>query len=462
MSATSQTGAEPTGPKVLRIGIVQRGKIIDERELKKRETVSLGTSDKATFSVAADGLSPSFDLFEYDGKDYWLRLAAGLEVRVAVSGGSVQDLEALRREGKVVKRGAGEAIGLNDQSRGKVSIGEVSVLFQFKTAAATPPKPVLPPELRGSLLQSVDAQFAAIFVVVAVLHISFVTYARSLPYIEPSSVEHIDQSFQKFIMPDRAPEPPKEAVAEAGEQAEKEVETEKEAEKPKPKAETKAKADDAEKTPADAEAEARARKEAVTKAVAGKGLLSVIGAKGKSEGAVADVFSEGGTSAALGDALSGIQGVDVASSAGQTGTRGGGSGQGVGIGDLATSGGGSVTAGGKGEEVALRGEARSETPEVDGALAEAEISKVLKRNMGGLRDCYERALKRDRKLAGKVTINFEITEEGRTSNIEVTDTMGSGEVRACIKDRVRSWRFPKPDGGSVMVTTPIVFAPAAG
>jgi TonB family protein len=459
MSATSQTGSEPAGPKVLRIGIVQRGKIIDERELKKRETVSVGSSEKATFPVASDALPKSFDLFEYDGKDYWLRLLPGLEARVAVSGGSVQDLAALRRDGKVVKRGDGEAIAIDDLSRGKVSVGDVSILFQFKTAAPAPVKPVLPPEIRGSLLQTIDTQFAAIFVLVAIVKISFVTYARSLPYIEPSSVEQIDQSFQKFIMPDRMPEPPKEATAETGDEG-KEEEKPKEAEKPKPKEAEKPKTDDAPKSAEDVEAEARARKEAVMKQVAGKGLLGVIGSSGKDEGAVGDVFSEGGESAAMGEAFSGVAGIDIATSAGQASTRGGGSGQGVKIGDLGTSGGGSVTTGGKGEEVAVRGDVRSEAPEVDGELDQAEISKVLKRQMGALRDCYERALKRDRKLAGKVTIRFEITEEGRTSNVELEDTMGNAEVKSCIRDRVRSWRFPKPDGGSVFVTTPIVFAPS--
>lgn len=459
MSSTNKSGAQETGPKVLRIGIVQRGKIIDERELKKRETVSVGSSEKASFTVNSEALPKSFDLFEYDGTHYWLRFAQGMDGRIQLTGAQVSELESLRKDGKIVRRGDAEAVKLSDQSRGKVMVGDVQVLFQFKTAAAAPLKPVLPPEIRGSLLQNIDVQFASIFVVVALLQISLVTYARNQPYIEPTSIDQIDQTYQRLIMPDRPPEPPRDAVAEAG-AGEEEKKDDQPQEKPKEDdSKKKGKSDAKESGPVDAEAAARARKEAISKQVAGKGLLKVLGANRGGDGALADVFSEGGAVGNLGDAFSGIQGVDIASSGGEAGTRGGGSGQGVGIGDLATSGGGSVTSGQK-TEVAVKGDAKVEAPEVDGELSQNEIAAVMRRQLSGLRDCYERALKRDRKLAGKVVIRFEITMDGRTSNIEFEDSMKSPEVTSCIKDRARSWRFPKPDGGSVFVAYPIVFTPS--
>src|SRR6185503_14125767 len=94
----------------------------------------------------------------------------------------------------------------------------------------------LPADARGSLLQNIDAQFAGIFVLVAVLQISLVTYARSLPYIEPSSIEEVGEKYQKLIMPDRIPEPPKDPTVDpnAGD-------------KDKEKAKEKAKDEDAEK-----------------------------------------------------------------------------------------------------------------------------------------------------------------------------------------------------------------------
>ena len=85
----------------------------------------------------------------------------------------------------------------------------------------------------------------------------------------------------------------------------------------------------------------------------------------------------------------------------------------------------------------------------------------MKRQLTALRDCYERALKRDRTLKGKIVIRFEIDEQGRTTNIEFEDSMGNKDVLTCIKGRAKYWRFPKPEGGSVFVAYPIVFTPSS-
>ncbi len=454
MSASNKN--EPAGPKVLRIGIVQRGKIIDERELKRRETVSIGTHQKAMFQVQSDALPRSFDLFDYDGKKYYVRFTDKMDGRIQLEGTKVQNFPELEAQGKVVQRNDSKAVELSDESRGKVVIGDVTVLFQFKAALPAPVRPVLPADVRGSLLQNIDAQFTGIFVAVAVLQISIVTYARSLPYVEPTSIEEIDQSYQRMIMPDRPPEPPKDAIAEDGAGKEEEKKDD------EPKKASKAKKGDGNKRKVDEEAAARARKEAIRKQVAGKGLLKVLGAKGSGRdgGALNDVFNDGGEVGNLGDAFSGIQGVDIASGGGEAGTRGGGSGEGVGIGALGTEGGGSFKTGEK-TEVAVKGQAQAQAPEVDGELSQAEISRVMRRQLNALRDCYERALKRNRKLAGKLIIRFEILESGRTSNIEFEDTsLNSPDVRECIEKRAKYWRFPRPEGGSVFVAYPIVFTPA--
>lgn len=459
MSAAKKSDGKDA-PKVLRIGIVQRGKIIDEREMKRRETVSVGTKDSATFTVASPALPPTFDLFEYDGKRYYLKFTSEMEGRVQLAGNEVLNFDKLRAMGRVTRRGDHDAFVMDDSSRGKVIIGgDVTVLFQFKAPVAAPVKPVLPADIRGSLLQNIDTQFTAIFVAVALLQISLVTYARNLPYVEPTSIDEIDQSYQKLIMPDREPEPPMdEPVAQADEGK---GDDKKEEKKPEKKKEPKKKAGK-EKSKAGKEASAKARKEALAKKVAGKGLLKVLGAKGSgTDSALSDVFAEGtGAMGDLGEAFSGVQGVDIAGSGEESGTRGGGSGEGVGIGDLKTEGGGSVKTGRK-TEVAVKGSASAEAPEVDGELSSAQIGRVMKRQLKALRDCYERALKRDRTLKGKIVIRFEILENGRTSGVEVEDNMGSRDVVKCIKGRAKYWRFPKPEGGSVFVAYPVVFTPSS-
>lgn len=459
MSESKNGGGTRPGAKVLRLGIVQRGKIIEERELRRRETVTVGTSERATFSVTSETLPRSFELFEYDGTQYFLRFEGRMEARVQLAPQEdAVGFDRLRARGKVVRRQDGEAVVLTDDSRGKVTIGDVTVLFQFKTPVAAPVRPVLPAEIRGSLLQNVDAQFSSIFLAIALVQVSIVAFARSVPYVEPTSIDQIDQSYQRLIMPERMPEPLKEKVADsAGEK--RKVRRKKPQRSP-------ARKKVAQKTPSESGAKKPAprSKETLRKQVAGKGLLAVLGAKnsGTGGGALHDVFEEGGGALGdLGEAFSGVSGVDIAGS-GDTGTRGGKAGRGVDIGKLGTAGGGGrKVSSGKKTEASVRGRAKAETPEVDGELSQGQIARVMRRQIKALRDCYERALKRNRGLRGKLVIRFEIMETGRTANVDFDDMLGSSDVISCIRRRAKYWRFPKPEGGSVFVAYPIVFTPSS-
>jgi TonB family protein len=78
-----------------------------------------------------------------------------------------------------------------------------------------------------------------------------------------------------------------------------------------------------------------------------------------------------------------------------------------------------------------------------------------------VQDCYERELKRDPQLAGKVEIEFTIGADGSVEDARVAQNrMGSGEVGNCIVGRILRWKFPKPSGGSVTVNFPFIFTPA--
>jgi len=104
----------------------------------------------------------------------------------------------------------------------------------------------------------------------------------------------------------------------------------------------------------------------------------------------------------------------------------------------------------------------AEAPAVDGDLSPDAIQRAMRKYISGVKDCYERSLKRDPKLAGKVVVGFEISTAGAVSEVEFpTDNVGSTEMRGCIKTRARSWRFPRPEGGPVYVEFPFVFEPSS-
>ena len=63
-----------------------------------------------------------------------------------------------------------------------------------------------------------------------------------------------------------------------------------------------------------------------------------------------------------------------------------------------------------------------------------------------------------RRFTTKIVLSFEITESGKINDVKFQeDTIGNGEVKSCIMERARFWRFPKPSGGSVFVQFPLVF-----
>ena len=80
MTAVMRAVTEVTGPRVLRVGLVQGGRVLDDRILKERTTVTVGTSEKATFVVTTEGLGPLVRLFERVGDDYYLHVLAGRPV----------------------------------------------------------------------------------------------------------------------------------------------------------------------------------------------------------------------------------------------------------------------------------------------------------------------------------------------------------------------------------------------
>ena len=137
-------------PKILRIGIVQGGRIVEERLVRKRENVSLGQSSKNMFVVPSDALPRQWLLFEQTPKGYVAHFADAMDARIAV-GNEVISLAQLKQGGRIRKHGLAWAMLLDERSRGKISVGDVTVLFQFVTPPPPQPRPQLPPSVRGTL-----------------------------------------------------------------------------------------------------------------------------------------------------------------------------------------------------------------------------------------------------------------------------------------------------------------------
>lgn len=95
---------------------------------------------------------------------------------------------------------------------------------------------------------------------------------------------------------------------------------------------------------------------------------------------------------------------------------------------------------------------------IEGGLDRDLISDVIARNMGQVRFCYEQALQGEPSLAGRVAVAFTIGGNGQVKVAGVdSTTLNSKAVEDCILLRLRSWKFPLPDGGvDVKVSYPFV------
>ncbi len=148
-----------------------------------------------------------------------------------------------------------------------------------------------------------------------------------------------------------------------------------------------------------------------------------------------------------------------------SGSGGGGIGDTIGIGGIGTKGRGGGT-GGYGSGVGVLGGKKdvdigitSSDPTVMGSLDKELIRKVIHANRGQIRYCYESQLNRFPKLEGKVSVKFVISASGSVATSQVAgSTAGNAELETCVAGRVKTWMFPKPKGGGVVVVTyPFIF-----
>jgi len=96
---------------------------------------------------------------------------------------------------------------------------------------------------------------------------------------------------------------------------------------------------------------------------------------------------------------------------------------------------------------------------VKGSIDRDAVAKVINEHANEMRGCYERALMRDPNIgAGKVLLEWTIVPAGVVGDVRTKmATLKSAEVTSCLLDVLKQMQFPKPEGGLVIVTYPILF-----
>ncbi|MBN8228316.1 AgmX/PglI C-terminal domain-containing protein [Corallococcus macrosporus] len=442
-----------TRPKLLRVGVIQDGRIVEEHHLL-HDSVTIGDDARNTIVLPpSEARPPRFKVLENRGQQFHLIIDEQMQGRVNL-GSSDVDFEALRAQGLATRRADDTFdLPLQESARGKVELPDATLFFHFIPAPAEGARAELPPELKASPWRTVDRLFFGILLSMLVLYVLSVALivAQPAPVEREVELDQLEDRFVRAIIPEQPPkkeEPPREQG----------TTEEKKADEPK----TPSKKPSADPTPAPANSEER--RQQVQERVAGTGLLKLLGGKGPGGGsAIADVLGSTGSGANVAEALAGATtggaltagsgGNGIANPLGDTG------GKVAAIGTTQTSGAGTVDTGKK--QVVKVPQVVDLAPEVDSSeVKPKDLARFIQSRKASIQRCYENGLKRDPSLKGKVMVRFELTPQGRASNVEVEEsTLRSDEVINCIKTTMRAWTFPFKPSDDVPVSYPFIFSP---
>lgn len=464
----------PSGPKVLRIGLIQGGKIVEERIIRTRETVSVGSSEKNHFVVPAVG-SSRFELFQIVGNDYVLNFTDEMQGRVSLAGG-VQELEALRKSGGSRKEGDRHQVKLTDSSRGKVVIADSTLLFQFVAPPPVQVRPHLPAAVVGGFVAGIDWLFTAFVMFSLMTHFGFIIYLENADWPVEAEIGTIPDRVAQLIF--NEPEPPQPPPVETSEEEVEETETtevaEAAVEQPTRSSSSSSGSSSSSNSASSGSGSSGANSDARLAAEQARAQVEnlLLGALGGS-GALNDVLRDGAATGRSQDLLEQATGVGVASSAegGTLRERSGGGELGGGggnqLGGLRAAGGDQVgrqqQEGERVVEVRVRG--RTTVGALDdetgsGMFDSNIVVRQLRLRQSAIQRCYERELRNNPTLSGRVVSRFTIQPTGSVSGVQATEnSTGSPAVADCVNNVVRGLRFnPGPEGGAVTYTFPFVFA----
>jgi len=448
MTAVMRAMAQVSGPKVLRIGVVQAGRVVEERIIKQRTSVTIGPSEKAMFVVPVPSLPAQFRLFELTGGDYYLNFVDSMTGRVALATG-ISDLVALRGQAKRV--GNAYQVKLTEEARGKIVVGEITFLFQFVAPPPVQPRPQLPLAVKGGLASQIDWNLTILAAFSFMIHFGVIGAMYS-DWMDP--VVNDDAAIQGLIDLAKAVPPPPIEEKKAEEKAvEKKAPEKKVEEAPKAAA---AQAGAGKKTPiSDKQAQAMAKEAqsiGMSLLAAFGGGSAVAGALNRGEIPPVDLSGAAASGAAVhagaNDLKLGTSGAPIAG------------GKGGGLGTLVASSGATGNAGAGSEAQKVAG------PKADVSTAPAStfggavegLEQTIAKLRTGFRSCYNKGLAQDPGMSGAVTVAIKISGNGEVESASPESNSGlSDDVVNCILRKVKNANFSPPAGGSTTVKIPIKF-----
>ena len=158
-------------PRALRVGILLGGNLVEEKLFRGTVPVTFGQSLTCALSIPGDGIPHAHVLFVHDQGRVLLRVTRQMEGKIAQGGTIRTELRAGEPTDGVW------TIALEKGARGKLQLGDATILFQELAAPPIAPRPVLPASIRGTLGDRIDRRLAVIIGASVCAHLAIAGYA---------------------------------------------------------------------------------------------------------------------------------------------------------------------------------------------------------------------------------------------------------------------------------------------
>lgn len=444
MSAPSKSSS-----KVLRLVVVVDEKVSEDLHQTQPGGVSVGTTYGSDVLLFGKQAPTRHQLFDYRQGAYFLDLPPSARGKVRIGKKAVSVKKLRQRYGK----GNNCRIKLDPRAKGKLRIGQSTVVFQFGRPKPVAPKLPFPAIFKASIVGMVGALAVYSQLASAGILGPFFLWANFAEIPEEDEMD-IDDRFLVAVgrkpadKDDEEEEEEEEEEVDEDELAEEDDDIVEVKDTPKPQKKLTEKPSKFSKV-----AVKQARSVGVARVLGtygGDGPGTVFDVIQSTENRLGELADAGMTTTVeangpLGDlAPIGGDGIDLHGQLTQT--------KGFDTGD-----GPALEARTQKRERKIRGRTKASGTRSDGGDAKA-IKATIKHRTGALQACYNKALRTQPDLSGKMTFSVVISMMGTVTKVVVDeDSLGSGSVAACTKAKIKGWRFPRADEGAD-VTFSVVFS----
>ena len=397
--------------RCLRVGVVLGDRLVEERIFTGEVPVTVGQSLKCALSLPVEGVPREHVLVAVDQGRCVLRLAAGMEAKIGRKGGAID-----------VIPGPAE-LPIEAGLRGRIRVGEATILMQEIARPPLAPRPQLPASVRGSLSERIDRRLAVIVGASLLLHVAIAVWAwqgdiEQTPLGVPEPVATIPVDTYDITEPVLTPPAPQPGTATPVSPVQTPAPIVRPAHistSPRPHAPT---GDDAAR------------------------LAAILASPDESPGGPGEM-SHRQPGADLDKQIAEVRGHKITIGDGGHTSRSddrarAGTGDPLRIDDPTLTHTPTQVEHESGGRIVVR----PEPAPGDDPLPDNVLLKIQTLYMSGLQRCYRKALVADAQLSGKVSISFTIDDRGHVTDASATGV--TAQLSSCVESQMGTWRFAIP------------------